>query len=131
MSTASALRGVLAPLSELGGVVSALVLTRDGLPVEMVGHGVRADVLAAEAGTLAEACRSAAERLMLGEAEGVGVTAPGYRLACLLMQEYTLALVLAGDDMEAALDAARAILPELRGVLGEGPAAGAPAEGES
>lgn len=127
MSTASAVRDVLAPLSELGGVVSALVLTRDGLPVEMVGHGVRADVLAAEAGALAAACRSAAERLMLGNAEGVGVVAPGYRLTCLLMEEYTLALVLAGDEMEAAMDAALALLPELRAVLrqdGDGVASG-------
>ena len=123
MSMASALREVLAPLSESDGVVAALVLTRDGLPVEMVGHGVRADVLAAEAGALAGACRSAAERLMLGEAEGVSVMAPGYRLTCLLMEEYTLALVLAGDETGTALQAARSLLPELRAALGEGPSA--------
>ncbi|MEJ2666917.1 MAG: roadblock/LC7 domain-containing protein [Deinococcales bacterium] len=118
MSAASPLRDVLTPLSELAGVVAALVLTRDGLPVEMVGHGVRADVLAAEAGSLAEACRSAAERLLLGEAQGVSVMAPGYRLSCLLLEEHVLAMVLEGDAADTALAAGRDLLPELRRVLG-------------
>lgn len=126
MSPAADLRRVLAPLSESDGVVAALVLTRDGLPVEMVGHGVRADVLASEASGLGEACRSAAERLMLGEPEAVSVTAPGYRLSCLVLEEYTLALVLAGEGADGALDAARALLPELRAALGGGGEVGAP-----
>lgn len=111
------LREALAPLSEEGGVVAALVLTRDGLPVEMVGHGVRADVLAAEGGALAEACRSAAQRLMLGDADEVSVVAPGYRLSCLLLGEHALALVLAGDEAQAALAAARERLGDLRQAL--------------
>ncbi len=114
------LRDVLAPLAERDGIVAALVLTRDGLPVEMVGHGVRPDALAAEAGALAEACRSAADRLMLGRAEGVTVSAPGYRLSCLLLDEHALALVLVGEEAGEALDAAREILGELRAALGEG-----------
>jgi predicted regulator of Ras-like GTPase activity (Roadblock/LC7/MglB family) len=118
VSAVSPLRDALTPLSELAGVVAALVLTRDGLPVEMVGHGVRADVLAAEAGSLAEACRSAAERLLLGEAQGVSVMAPGYRLSCLLLDEHVLAMVLEGDAADAALAAGRDLLPELRRVLG-------------
>ncbi len=119
MSRLGPLREVLGPLSEMEGVVAALVLTRDGLPVEMVGHGVRADVLAAEAGTLASACRSAAERLMLGDAEGGSVMAPGYRLTCLLLEEHTLALVLDGNQADEGLEAARRLLPELRQALGE------------
>jgi len=99
--------------------VAALVLTRDGLPVEMVGHGVRADVLAAEAGALAEACRSATERLVLGEAENVTVRAPGYRLSCLLLGDHALALVLAGDQSDRALDVAVASIPALRDALAE------------
>lgn len=120
MSLALALREALAPLSESDGVVAALVLTRDGLPVEMVGQGVRADVLAAEAGALAGACRSASKRLMLGDAEGVRVMAPGYRLSCLFLEEHTLALLVAGDDDGSAMQAARAVLPGLRAALGEG-----------
>lgn len=123
---ALALREALAPVSESDGVVAALVVTRDGLPVEMVGQGVRSDVLAAEAGALALACRSAAKRLMLGEAEGVSMMAPGYRLSCLFLEEHTLALLLAGDEDGPALDAARASLPGLRAALGEG----APPRGE-
>lgn len=119
MSAVSPLRDVLTPLSELAGVVAALVSTRDGLPVEMVGHGVRADVLAAEAASLAEACRSAAERLLLGEAQGVSVMAPGYRLSCLLVGEHVLAMVLEGDAADAALAAGRDLLPALRQALGE------------
>ncbi len=99
--------------------MAALVLTRDGLPVEMVGHGVRADVLAAEAGALAEACRSATERLVLGEAENVTVRAPGYRLSCLLLGDHALALVLAGDQSDRALDVAVASIPALRDALAE------------
>jgi len=120
MSVQERLREALAPLSEEGGVVAALVLTRDGLPVEMVGHGVRADVLAAEAGSLAEACRSAAERLMLGKAQDVTIRAPGYQLTCLLLGEHALALVLAGDEAGGALEAARGRLASLREALGEG-----------
>lgn len=120
MSVAAQLREALAPLTEEGGVVAALLLTRDGLPVEMVGHGVRADVLAAEGGALASACRSAAERLMLGDAEEVSVRAPGYRLTCLLLGEHALALVLAGDDTDAALASARSTLEPLRAVLESG-----------
>lgn len=119
MSVQARLRAALAPLSEEGGVVAALVLTRDGLPVEMVGHGVRADVLAAEAGALAEACRSATERLVLGEAENVTVRAPGYRLSCLLLGDHALALVLAGDQSDRALDVAVASVPALREALAE------------
>lgn len=119
MSAPARLREALAPLAEEGGVVAALVLTRDGLPVEMVGHGVRADVLAAEGGALAEACRSAAQRLMLGEADEITVRAPGYRLTCLLLGEHALALVLAGPEASGALDAARVTLAALREALGE------------
>ncbi len=100
-------------------MVAALVLTRDGLPVEMVGHGVRADVLAAEGGALAEACRSAGERLMLGNADEITVRAPGYHLTCLLLGDHALALVLAGEEAAAALEAARSTVAALRDALGE------------
>ncbi len=119
MSAQLRLREALTPLAEEGGVVAALVLTRDGLPVEMVGHGVRADVLAAEGGALAEACRSAADRLMLGEADEITVRAPGYRLTCLLLGEHALALVLAGDEASGALEVARAAVASLREALGD------------
>jgi len=114
------LRNVLAPLSERDGVVVALLLTRDGLPVEMVGHGVRAEVLAAEAAALAASCRSAAERLMLGEAEDVTVSAHGYRLSCLPLVDHVLALVLAGGEIDAAMQAAREVVADLREALGGG-----------
>jgi len=68
---------------------------------------------------------------MLGDADGVSVTAPGYRLSCLLMEEYALALVLSGDAGGAALEAGRKLLPELRAALGEAPVgreAGAPGQ---
>jgi len=120
VSAEARLHEALAPLAEAGGVVAALVLTRDGLPVEMLGHGVRADVLAAEGGALAEACRSAAERLMLGEADEITVRAPGYRLTCLLLGEHALALVLAGEEATGALDVARKTVASLREALGEG-----------
>lgn len=119
MSDPADLRALLAPLAEHDGVVVVLLLTRDGLPVEMVGHGMRAEVLAAEAASLIESARSAGERLMLGEAEDVTVSAPGYQLRCLPMPEHALALVVTGAS-ETALAAARAALGPLRQALGEG-----------
>ncbi len=99
------LREALRPLAETDGVLAAQVLTLDGLPVEMIGHGMRADVLAAEAAGLAGAARSAAERLMLGEPQHLVVGLPQYELVCLLLEHHSVALVVAHGRADAVLRA--------------------------
>lgn len=112
-------REALRPIAETDGVLAVQVLTRDGLPVEMIGHGMRADVLAAEAAGMARAATSAAERLMLGEPEQMVVRLPQYVLACVVLERHRLALVVAQGHEEAALAAARgaraAVADALRG----------------
>lgn len=115
MSVREALRSV----AETDGVLAVQVLTSDGLPVEMIGHGMRADVLAAEAAGLAHAATSAAERLMLGEPDRVVVRLPQYALACVLLERHRVAMVVVQGREEAALAAARdarvALADALRG----------------
>ena len=106
-------RDVLRPLSETAGVMAVQVSTRDGLPVEMIGHGLRTDVLAAETAAVLESSRSAADRLMLGEPAYVSLALPRYRLLCFPLERHVLAVVVGEGDAPAAVELALQALPGL------------------
>lgn len=111
------LRELLRPLSETAGVMAVQVSTRDGLPVEMIGHGLRTDVLAAETAAVAESSRSAAERLMLGEPTYVSLALPQYRLLCFPLEGHVLAVVVGEGDAPAAVERALGVMPGLAAAL--------------
>ncbi|HEX7022303.1 MAG TPA: roadblock/LC7 domain-containing protein [Trueperaceae bacterium] len=71
------LAGLLKPLLAFDGLLAVIVLTRDGLPVEMIGHGLRAEVLAAEIATVGESARTCFEALEMGLPERLKVDLPG------------------------------------------------------
>jgi len=111
------LRDALAGLADVEGVLAVLLLTRDGLPVEMVGHGVRSDVLAAEAAAVTSAALGAAERLMLGEVGHVAVRLPTYRLVCLPLDEYAVAMLVGDVAGALVVDEATGAIAALRAAL--------------
>lgn len=112
-------REVLRPLSETAGVMAVQVSTRDGLAVEMIGHGLRADVLAAETAAVLESSRSAADRLMLGEPAYVSVVLPQYRLLCFPLESHVLAVMVGEGDAPAAVELALGVLPRLAAEMGD------------
>ncbi len=113
------LRDALTTLADLDGVLAVQLLTLDGLPVEMIGHGVRADVLAAEAAAVAGAALSAAERLMLGEVGYVTVRLPQYRLVCFPLAEHAVAMVIGEGAGALVVEEAAGAIRSLREALAE------------
>ncbi len=113
------LRDVLRRLAETEGVLAAQVATRDGLPVEMIGHGMRTDVLAAEAAGVLQSARSAADRLMLGNTAYVAVALPKNQLLCFPLDRYLVAVVVGEDDARQAIAATTEFLPKLAAALAE------------
>lgn len=111
------LRELLRPLAESAGVMAVQVATRDGLPLEMIGHGLRADVLAAEAASLLASAGSAADRLLLGESDHVMVALPDYRLVCFPLERHLLALVVSEADAEPAVALAKGALAEVQAAM--------------
>ncbi len=89
MSLASLLR----PLLAFDGLVAVVVLTRDGLPVEMIGHGLRADALAAEVATAAEAARRCFESLHMGELTRLRVELEHHEVMIVNLENHYLAIV--------------------------------------
>lgn len=87
------LRVALRPLLGADGLVALLLLTRDGLPVEMFGYGLRADKLAAEVAGLASSSRRACRELGLGDPSGQRIELEGHNVDIFPVEEYYLAVV--------------------------------------
>ena len=83
----------LRPLLGADGLVALLLLTRDGLPVEMFGYGLRAEKLAAEVAGIAGASRRACRELGLGEPSGQRIELEGHNLDIFPVADYYLAVV--------------------------------------
>lgn len=88
------LQRTLRPLLTLEGLRMVLVLTRDGLPIEMLGHGLRAEVLAAEVAAVAEAARNCYRTLGLGMPRHHRVTLEEHEVVTVALENHYLALVL-------------------------------------
>ena len=112
------LTGALQPISELPGLVAALVFTHDGLVVDHAGSRFAADQLAAELAGLADAARSCFATLSLGEMRHLSVALTTHDVTVLLMPGHFLSLVFergrgaAGltADIEGALQPLRVAL---------------------
>jgi predicted regulator of Ras-like GTPase activity (Roadblock/LC7/MglB family) len=87
------LRGTLQPLLGVDGLVALLVLTSDGLPVEMFGYGLRAEHLAAEIAGVARATRKSFRALGLGEPSGQRIALEGHNVEIVPVEDHYLAVV--------------------------------------
>jgi predicted regulator of Ras-like GTPase activity (Roadblock/LC7/MglB family) len=91
------LRVALRPLLAADGLVALMVLTADGLPVEMFGYGLRAEQLAAEMAGLASSARRSFQALGLGEPAGQRFTLEAHTVDIFPVEEYYLAIVTDGS----------------------------------
>ena len=113
------LRDVLQPLLELDGLLAVLVATRDGLPVEMIGHGLRADHLAAEIAGVAEAARRGFVGLGMGEPAHASIRLPDYEVLVFRAGDHHLALVREpAPEAEVVAHVGDRVVPDLVRVLG-------------
>jgi predicted regulator of Ras-like GTPase activity (Roadblock/LC7/MglB family) len=87
------LRSSLQPLLGVDGLVALLVLTSDGLPVEMFGYGLRAEHLAAEIAGVARATRKSFRALGLGEPAGQRIALEGHNVEIVPVEDHYLAVV--------------------------------------
>lgn len=114
------LREALEPLLALPGMVALLVLTRDGLPVEMIGHGLRSDRLAAQVASAAEAARRSFCELGMGAPRHLVAKLPDYDVVTFGSGDHYLAAVLEPDSEETLVPVVyESVLAPLQGALRE------------
>lgn len=87
------LAALLRPLLAFDGLVAVMIMTRDGLPVEMIGHGLKANILAAEVATVAEAARKSFRALGLGKPEQLRVSLQNYETSILDLDHHYLVVI--------------------------------------
>ena len=107
------------PLLAFDGLLTVLVTTRDGLPVEMIGHGLHADKLAAEAISILLTAEKCSKNLGLGKLEFQVVQLENYELVMFDLAAYVLVLVFEaahGQDVRAVVE--DLVKPKLHKVLG-------------
>lgn len=85
--------GILRPFLALDGLVAIVVLSHDGLLVEVLGSGVKAEQAAAELASVAGAARHAFVSLGMGEPLQQVVTLAKHEAMLFRYAEYTLALI--------------------------------------
>lgn len=96
------LREALAPLLGSDGLIALLVLTRDGLPVEMFGYGLRAEQLAAEIAGVAGAAARSFRSLGLSEPALHRFTLEGCEVEVVPVEDHYLTLVSDSRQLPAA-----------------------------
>lgn len=87
------LRDALQPLLGIDGLVALLVLTSDGLPVEMFGYGLRAERLAAEMAGVAGSARRGLRSLGLSEPSRQRIEAGSHNVEIFPLEEHYLVVV--------------------------------------
>lgn len=97
----SSVASLLRPLMAFDGLMAVLVMTRDGLPVEMIGHGLRADVLAAEAATVGEAARTCFENLQMGAPKRIKIDLENHEVDLFELGPYYLAVLFSSHGNHA------------------------------
>lgn len=109
---------LLRPLLAFDGLVAVMVLTRDGLPVELIGHGLQADQLAAEVASVGETARGCCEALGLGAPEQLELRLEKYRVKLFSLEQHYLAIICAGGNEAVISQIISNIKPQLRKALG-------------
>ncbi|MEX2541371.1 MAG: roadblock/LC7 domain-containing protein [Trueperaceae bacterium] len=87
------MRSALQPLLGIDGLVALLVLTRDGLPVEMFGYGLRAEQLAAEVAGIARSTGKAFRALGLGDPGRQRISLQSHGVDIIPVEDYYLVVV--------------------------------------
>lgn len=87
------LAGALNQLTQLEGLVAAVLMTHDGLPVEQVGSRFAAESIAAELSGLAEAARDCFASLSLGDVRNLSVSLTAHEVTLMVVPGHLLALV--------------------------------------
>jgi predicted regulator of Ras-like GTPase activity (Roadblock/LC7/MglB family) len=115
MNIATALR----PLLSVDGLVAIVVMTQDGLPVEMIGHGLRANVLAAEMTSVAEVGRKCFTTLGMGRPVSLQVNLEKYRAILYSFENHYLAVILKPNgSADAILQTISSSGEQIRSALG-------------
>lgn len=94
------LRMGLEPLTGLDDLVALLVLTVDGLPVEMLGYGMRAERLAAEMASVAESARRGTFALGLGPPSRQRIITDAHTIDLFPVEGHYLVVISAGQSEE-------------------------------
>ena len=72
---------ILRPLLTFDGLIAVTIITRDGLPVEAIGHNFEGNELAAEMATIAEASRNCFINLQMGQTEHIRISLEQYEIS--------------------------------------------------
>ncbi len=84
---------ILRPLLTFDGLIAVMVMTRDGLPVEAIGHNFEGNELAAEVVTIAEASRNCFTNLRMGQIQHVRVSLEQYEIGIFSLDLHYLVVI--------------------------------------
>lgn len=84
---------ILRPLLTFDGLIAVMVMTRDGLPVEAIGHNLEGNELAAEIVTIAEASRNCFNNLQMGNPKHLRVTLEQYEISIFSLDLHYLVVI--------------------------------------
>jgi predicted regulator of Ras-like GTPase activity (Roadblock/LC7/MglB family) len=102
----------------LSGLVAAVVLTLDGLPIEQVGDGFATELLAAELAGIGEKARQGMSNLALGDVSQLWLTVQAFQVALIVLPDCYLALVFDAGKMISPFPSMERVLQPLRAALG-------------
>ena len=84
---------VLRPLLTFDGLIAVMVITRDGLPVEAIGHNLEGNRLAAEIATIAEAGRNCFTNLQMGQVKYLRISLEQHEVSIFSFELHYLVVI--------------------------------------
>ncbi len=84
---------ILRPLLTFDGLTAVMIMTRDGLPVETIGHNFEGNELAAEMTTIAEASRNCFTNLHMGSVKHVRISLEQYEISIFSLDIHYLVVI--------------------------------------
>lgn len=94
------LTAALEPLTRLDGLIALVILTADGLPVQMLGYGFRAERLAAEIAAVAGSADRGATALGLGRPVRQRLVTDSHTLDIFPFEAHYLVVITTGQSEE-------------------------------